>query len=540
MGGSNEKPGGPDLSLPQLMSGISAGGMLAGHFDGEAVLIARVSDNFFAIGATCTHYGAPLADGLIDGETVRCPWHHACFNLRNGAAVGAPALNDLAAYEIAIEADTVRVTGKKTATQLWSAVHHQGDCRAPESLTLQPPTEFQPSSAVIIGAGAAGNACAEMLRRESYHGPVIIIDPDSDAPYDRPNLSKDYLAGNAPEDWLPLHPAAFYEKQQIEIRRGVTVTSIDRGAQKVVFEDGTALGYGALLIATGASPIRLDLAGADRVRYLRSLRDCRELIAAIKNAKSAVVIGASFIGLEVAASLRTRGLDVSVVGLEDVPLAKVLGGDLGGLVRKVHEDRGVKFFLQRKVAAIAGEQVTLDDGTTLDADIVVAGIGVKPNVALGEAAGLTIDRGIAVNEFLETSDPKIFAAGDVARFPDAHSTFRIRIEHWMVAERQGQVAARNMLGQKVRFDDVPFFWSAHYDAVTIGYTGHAESWEETKVDGSIERVDCAVSFIHEGRRAAVATINRDKQALQAEIEMEREVMLLPPSAHRGNVSGPRP
>jgi NADPH-dependent 2,4-dienoyl-CoA reductase/sulfur reductase-like enzyme len=184
--------------------------------------------------------------------------------------------------------------------------------------------------------------------------------------------------------------------------------------------------------------------------------------------------------------------------------------------------------------------VTLDDGTALEADLVVAGIGVKPNVALGEAAGLTMDRGIAVNEFLETSDPKIFAAGDVARFPDAHSTFRIRIEHWMVAERQGQVAARNMLGQKARFDDVPFFWSAHYDAVTIGYTGHAESWEETKVDGSIEQMDCAVSFIQEGRRAAVATINRDKQGLQAEIEMEHEVMLLPPSAHRGNVSGPKP
>jgi apoptosis-inducing factor 3 len=539
MGGSNEKPGGPDLSQPQLMSGIPVGGMLSGHFDGEAVLIARVSDNFFAIGATCTHYSAPLAEGLIDGETVRCPWHHACFNLRNGAAVGAPALNDLTSYELCIEGDGIRVTGKKTPTQLWSAVHHEGDRRAPKSVTLQQSTDMQPSSVVIIGAGAAGNACAEMLRRESYHGPVIMIDPDGDAPYDRPNLSKDYLAGNAPEDWLPLHPAEFYEKQQIEIRRGVTVKSIDRAAQNVVFEDGSELGYGALLIATGASPIRLDIAGAERVRYLRSLRDCRELIDAIKNAKSVVVIGASFIGLEVAASLRTRGLNVSVVGLEDVPLAKVLGSDLGALVRKVHEDKGVTFYLKRKVAAITDKQVTLDDGTMLHADVVVAGIGVKPNAALGEAAGLTMDRGIAVNEFLETSDPKIFAAGDVARFPDAHSTFRIRIEHWMVAERQGQVAARNILGEKVRFDDVPFFWSAHYDAVTIGYTGHAESWEETRVDGSIEQMDCAVSFIHEGRRAAVATINRDRQGLQAEIKMEHEVLLLPPSAHRGNVSGPK-
>ena len=540
MGGSNDKPTGPDLAEPQLMSSIPMGGMLAGQFQGEAVLLARVNDNFFAVGARCTHYSAPLAEGLIDGETLRCPWHHACYNLRNGAAVGAPALNDLPAYEVVVEADTVRIAGKKTPAHLASSLRHEGDSRAPAQVELRPPTESQPSSVVIIGGGAAGNACAEMLRRESYNGPVIIIDPDNDAPYDRPNLSKDYLAGNAPEEWLPLHPPEFYDAQKIEIRRGKPVKSIDRAARKIVFEDGTDLGYGALLIATGASPIRLEVPGAERVKYLRSLRDCRELIESSKTARSVVVIGASFIGLEVAASLRTRGLNVSVVGLEDVPLAKVLGSDLGALVRRVHEEKGVKFFLQRKVGSISDKQVKLDDGTALDADLIVAGIGVKPNAGLAEAAGLTIDRGISVNEFLETSDPNIYAAGDVARFPDAHSTFRIRIEHWMVAERQGQVAARNILGHKARFDDVPFFWSAHYDAVTIGYTGHAEAWEKTTVDGDIGKMDCAVSFFHEGRRAAVATINRDVEGLQAEIDMEHEVMLLPPSAHRGNVSAAKP
>ena len=540
MGGSEEKPTGPDLGIPIPMSSIAMGGMLAGQFNGEPVLIARVSDNFFAIGSKCTHYSAPLAEGMIDGETVRCPWHHSCFNLRNGAAVAAPALIDVACYELAIENETVRVVGRKPSPELAAATHHQGDSRAPDSITLQPPSPSQPASVVIIGAGAAGNACAEMLRREAYCGPVILLDPDGDAPYDRPNLSKDYLAGSAPEDWLHLHPKEFYQAQQIEIRSGVRVRSIDRAQSRVVLDDGSVLSYGALLIATGASPIHLDVPGAERIKYLRSLRDCRELIEASARASSAIVIGASFIGLEVAASLRARGLAVAVVGLEDVPLAKVLGPELGALVRKVHEEKGVRFFLKHSAGSISAGQITLDDGTVLDADLVVAGIGVKPNTALAEECGLTMDRGIAVNEYLETSDPGIFAAGDVARFPDAHSTIRIRIEHWMVAERQGQVAARNMLGQKVRFDDVPFFWSAHYDALTIGYTGHAEGWESTTTDGSIEKMDCAVSFIHEGRRAAVATINRDKQGLQAEIEMEREVLLLPPSAHRGNVSGAKP
>jgi apoptosis-inducing factor 3 len=536
MGGSDEKPTGPDLSEPVAMSSIPMGGMLGGHFNGEPVLIARVSDNFFAIGSKCTHYGANLAEGMIDAETVRCPWHHACFNLRNGAAVAAPALIDQPAYELAIENDTIRVTGRKTGPEIASASHIPGDSRTPERVTQHPTPPSLPSSIVIIGSGAAGNACAEMLRRESYTGPVTLLDPDTDAPYDRPNLSKDFLAGNAPEEWLPLHPADFYADQQIEIRKGARVKSIDRAGKTVALEDGSTAPYGALLIATGASPIRLEIPGGDRIKYLRSLGDCRELIKAAGSARNAVVIGASFIGLEVAASLRTRGLNVSVVGLEDVPLAKVLGADLGGLVKKVHEDKGVRFFLKNSVKSLTAEKATLDDGTVLDADLVVAGIGVRPNIALAEQAGLTIDKGISVNEFLATSDPAIFAAGDVARFPDAHSTLRIRIEHWMVAERQGQVAARNILGQNVRFDDVPYFWSAHYDALTIGYTGHAETWEETTVEGTIDAMDCAVAFIHEGRRAAVATINRDKEGLQAEIEMEREVLLMPPEAHRGNVS----
>jgi apoptosis-inducing factor 3 len=519
MSENDEKPTGPDLSTPVPINSIPMGGMLAGHFEGEPVILAKIGGSFFAIGGKCTHYGASLGDGMIEGETVRCPWHHACFSLRNGAAIGGPALLDLPAYKAVVENGSVRVVGAKSGDDTEKFSRIPGESRAPERVTLAPGSPPHPSSVVIVGAGAAGNACAEMLRRENYRGPLTLIDPDTDAPYDRPNLSKDYLAGSAPEEWLPLHPQDFYEQQEIAIRRG-RIKSIDRNSTSVIFDDATALPYGALVIATGASPIHLDVPGGNRLMYLRSLADCRAVIEAAKSAKSAVVIGASFIGLEVAASLRTRGLNVSVVGLEGVPLEKVLGPELGGLVKTVHEKKGVNFFLKRSVASISGDKAILDDGKSLAADLVVAGIGVKPNVQLAEECGLTIDKGIAVNEFLQTSDPRIFAAGDVARFPDAHSGSKIRIEHWVVAERQGQVAALNILGRRTRFDDVPFFWSAHYDALTIRYTGHAESWEKAEIDGKVDEMDCSVSFIHNGRRTAVATINRDKEGLKAAIEME--------------------
>jgi NADPH-dependent 2,4-dienoyl-CoA reductase/sulfur reductase-like enzyme len=263
--------------------------------------------------------------------------------------------------------------------------------------------------------------------------------------------------------------------------------------------------------------------------YLRSLQDCRSIIDRLTGATSAVIIGASFIGLEVAASLRTRGLKVSVVAPEPLPLARVLGADLGTLIQRVHQERGVTFRLGRKVDAIQEKSVTLDDGSRVDADIVVAGVGVRPNLRLAESAGLMIDNGIAVNEFLETSVSGVYAAGDVARWPDAYSDARLRIEHWVVAERQGQVAALNMLGHRDRFDDIPFFWSNHYDTLSIQYVGHADRWDETRIDGDVAKMDCAVSYLKNGKRRAMATINRDRENLRAEIALETELLLKAPS-----------
>jgi NADPH-dependent 2,4-dienoyl-CoA reductase/sulfur reductase-like enzyme len=351
-----------------------------------------------------------------------------------------------------------------------------------------------------------------------------MLSADSALPCDRPNLSKDYLAGKAPEEWTVLRSADFYKSNGIDIQRNARVTRIDTESREARLADGTHHSYGAMLLATGAEPVRLNIRGADRahVHYLRTLDDSRALIEKAKAAQSAVIIGASFIGLEVASSLRARGIEVHVVGPEAVPMARILGEELGSFIRSVHERHGVIFHLGRGAAAIDEEAVTLSDGTRIDADLVVIGIGVRPATSLAEQAGLTIDRGVVVDEFLETSAPDVFAAGDIARWPDPHTGERIRVEHFVVAERQGQTAARNMLGRREPFEAVPFFWTEQHD-LGIAYVGHAEEWDDLRIDGSIEERDCSVTYLREGRKLAVAVIHRDLEGLRAEVEFERSV-----------------
>jgi NADPH-dependent 2,4-dienoyl-CoA reductase/sulfur reductase-like enzyme len=340
---------------------------------------------------------------------------------------------------------------------------------------------------------------------------------------DRPNLSKDYLAGSAPEDWLPLRPDDFYAEQGIDLKLKAEVSAIDPRARNVVLGGGETIPYDRLLLATGAEPIRLPIPGVDQphVHMLRSLDDCRAIIASAGGARRAVVIGASFIGLEVAASLRARDIEVHVVGLEQRPMERVLGPEMGDFVRSLHEEHGVIFHLGDTVSGIEGKRATLKSGSVIEADLVVIGVGVRPRLSLAEKAGLSIDRGVVVDAFLQTSAPGIYAAGDIARWPDPHSGEKIRVEHWVVAQRQGQAAARNMLGHRKAFDDVPFFWSQHYD-VPINYVGHAEKWDEISVEGSIAGKDCLVRYKQAGRVLAVASIYRDIASLQAEVAMERQ------------------
>ena len=502
MGGTTELTG-PDLLLGVSAADLLDGAMLLGHADGEAVLLVRRGEEVFAVGATCTHYSGALADGLFELDTVRCPLHHARFSLRTGEA-RAPALNPIACWNVEKRGDRLFVLGKKACPR------------------VQLTTPAPPRSVVIVGGGAAGQSAAEVLRREGFEGAITMLSADASPPCDRPNLSKDYLAGTAPEEWIPLRPPEFFDEQKIKLVLGATVTAVDLGGKRVTVADGTSHPFDALLLATGAEPIRLAVPGADlgHVHPLRTLADSRGILAALSTAKRAVVIGASFIGLEVAAALRTRNIEVHVVAPDKRPLERVLGPELGDFVRALHETHGVTFHLGQTVSSIDKGHVTLASGEALDADIVVAGIGVRPVVAIAEAAGLAMDRGVLVNEFLETSAPGVFAAGDIARWPDARTGTNIRVEHWAVAQQHGEIAARNILGKRERCTLVPFFWSQHYD-VAISYVGHAEAWDHVEVEGDLSARDCRVSLQRGGKTLALITIGRDLESLRAEAAMEK-------------------
>jgi NADPH-dependent 2,4-dienoyl-CoA reductase/sulfur reductase-like enzyme/nitrite reductase/ring-hydroxylating ferredoxin subunit len=502
-------PPGPDLKAGVSLSSLGAGAPLLGHVDDDPVIVVKRGDDVFAIGATCSHYGGPLAEGLVVDDTVRCPWHHACFSLRSGEALRTPALNPLASYEVERRGDTVFVGRRR---------------EHPASVRRRAPRTEPPRSVGIVGAGAAGNSAAEELRHLGFDGAITLIDRDSHAPCDRPNLSKDYLAGTAPEDWIPLHPRAYYDDRGIELLLGRTITEVDAGRRQVTFADGAAREFGALVLATGADPVRLALSGANGppVHYLRTLEDSRAIMEASKRGGTAVVLGASFIGLEVAAALRARNVEVHVAAPGRRPLERVLGPELGDFVRALHEAHGVVFHLGHGAKGLAPGAVILDDGERLAADFVVAGVGVRPATALAERAGLRTDKGVVVDASLQTTAPHVYAIGDSARWPDPRSGGLVRIEHWVVAQRQGQAVARTILGDRAPFTDVPFFWSQHYD-VSINYVGHAERWDSIQIDGNIEQRDAVVRYVSGGRVLAVASVYRDRASLEAELAMEREL-----------------
>jgi len=490
---------GPDFAAGVDDSGLKDGEPLLGHAAGEPIVLVRRGGEVCAVGAVCTHYGGPLAEGIVEGNTIRCPWHHARFDLRTGAPT-RPGRDPVGCYRVERQDGRVRV----------------GERLAPPRVARS----AGPESAIIVGAGAAGNACAEELRRQGYEGPISLFGSEGTPPVDRPNLSKDYLAGSAPEEWIPLRGREFYSERRIELFEQVEVTALDVERREARLSTGRSLGYGALLLATGAEPIRLAIPGAERALTLRTLADSRAIVARAAPDRRAVVIGASFIGLEVAASLRQRKMEVTVVAPEARPLERVLGPELGDFVRTLHEEHGVKFRLGRKPARIDADGAVLDDGTSLPADLVVMGVGVRPRLRLAEQAGLRVDKGVLVDASLRTSAGSVWAAGDIARFPDPRSGRPIRVEHWVVAERQGQHAARAMLGAREPYRAVPFFWSQHYD-VPINYVGHAEGWDSIEIAGDIAGRNCLVAYRQSGRVQAVASIYRDRESLLIEAAMER-------------------
>lgn len=489
---------GPDLTQGVDPGEIPDGGVLGGHVGDDPVVLAKVDGEVVAVSGTCTHYSGPLKDGLRVADTLRCPWHHACFDLRTGAALEAPALSPLDRWKVDARDGKVFVREK-----LASAA---------------PPQRVAPSaprSIVIVGGGAAGFAAAQRLRDLGYDGPVTLLSADELAPYDRPNLSKDYLAGEADPAWMPLKDAAFYRDQRIDLWLSTVVEKLDPAAKRLTLGDGGVLDYDVLLLATGAEPNRPATPGFDRdtVFVLRSQADSDAVIGALGAARAATVIGASFIGLEAAAALRTRGLEVHVVAPEALPLERTLGPELGRFIQGLHVHHGVHFHLGRTADGYDGETLTLDDGSTVKADLVVLGVGVRPRLALAEAAGLKLDKGVLVDACFRTSAPGVFAAGDIARFDNPAGGAPIRVEHWVAAERQGQIAAANMLGFETEIDEPPFFWSAHYD-VSIRYVGHADSWDRIEVDGDLERRDATVRYFRGEKLLAAATVGRDLEALR--------------------------
>ncbi|HLY79579.1 MAG TPA: FAD-dependent oxidoreductase [Caulobacteraceae bacterium] len=493
-----ETSSGPDLTQGIALDEITDDGVVGGHVGEDTVVLARVGGELVAISGACSHYGGPLKDGLRVGAAVRCPLHHACFDLRTGAALAAPALAPLDRWKVEERGGKAFVTEKLAPVD------------APER-----DTSGDPKAIVVVGGGAAGFAAAQRLRDLGYDGKLTVLSADDTAPYDRPNLSKDYLAGEADPAWMPLKDAAFYAENRIELRLSTLVTKFDPDARQVSLADGSSLDYDALLLATGAEPNRPTTPGFDRanVFVLRSQHDSDAIIAALDRAKTAAVIGASFIGLEAAAALRTRGLAVHVVAPEALPLERVMGPQIGRFIQDLHEARGVQFHLQHTASGFDGKTLTLDDGETLAVDLVVLGVGVRPRLELAEVAGLKLDKGVVVDACFRTSAQGVFAAGDIARYADPVGDAPIRVEHWVAAERQGQIAAANMLGLETRIDEPAFFWSAHYD-VSIRYVGHAEHWDRIAVEGDLAAQDATVRYFSGDKLLAAATVGRDLEALR--------------------------
>ncbi|RDV37920.1 pyridine nucleotide-disulfide oxidoreductase [Bradymonadaceae bacterium TMQ3] len=490
---------GPDLTRGIALADLQQDSPLVGHVGDDAVVVVRRGEEVFAIGARCSHYGGPLEKGLVVGDSIHCPWHHGAFSLRTGASISAPALRGTGCYPVTLSGGTVRVGPRK-------------DTPRPESrgAALQ--------TIVMVGAGAAAAAASELLRHEGYRGTIIMIGAEETGPVDRPNLSKDYLAGKAPEAWIPLGGDERWEELNVQLLKGVEVDAIDRGARKVRTSDGQEFAYDALLFATGAEPVLPPMEGLATVHHftLRSLQDASRIIEAAEAGKRALVVGAGFIGLEVAASLRKRELDVTVVAPEKVPLEKILGRELGRLVQKTHETHGVTFHLGHTVERFAGGKALLSDGNDLDFDFVVLGTGVRPRVALAEKAGLKVDDGVVVDENLRTSDPAILAVGDVARFPEPSSNAPARVEHWVLAQRLAQRAARVMLDLPVEpLLLVPFFWSRHFD-LNLKYVGHSTDYDDVVIRGDLQERDATVGYLKKGRVEAVVTLGRARESLRAE------------------------
>lgn len=475
------------------------------ELEGKPVVVARVEGHYYAFGGKCSHYGAPLNEGVLRGHTVICPWHHACFDIRSGARLEPPALNDLAHYPVQIQDGEVVVAFPHD-----NSPAPQGRADASDSRVF-----------VIIGGGAAGGTAAEQLRRSGFKGRIILISAEATIPVDRPNLSKDYLDGHAKPEWMPLRSENWYAERNIDVRLNTRVSRIIPDAHTVYLEQGESIHFDKLLLATGGVPRRLNVPGADLagIYTLRTLADADAIIKAAEQGKRAVIVGASFIGMEAAAALAGgRGVAATIVAPESIPFATILGDDIGRMFQKEHENNGIQFYLGEEVARFAGKNghvsgVELKSGRSLEADFVVVGIGVMPATNFLRDSGLELvepDGSVKVNSHLQTSHADIYAAGDIARWGEGNSG--TRIEHWRVAQQHGMVAAKNMPGESVDIrNHIPFFWTTQWK-ITLNYVGHASRWDEIIYRGGHpEQKQFIAFFVSDGQLQAAAGCGYDRE-----------------------------
>ena len=507
------------------LSDIKSGEMKEVSVGDAKVLLARVEDRCYALGSNCTHYGAPLVEGaLVDGRII-CPWHHACFHAATGDMEDPPALDSLPSYPIRIEGDDIFI----------DLPDELSDRRIPPMVPAD--TQADKRVFVIIGGGGAGYTAAQTLREDGFRGRIVMITREGRAPYDRPNLSKDYLQGHAEPEWMPLRPAEFFDEHGIKLLLEKEVTRIELLGKTITFGDGEVITFDSALIASGGIRRRFDIPGSDlsNIFYLRSFDDADAIIRAAGNAKHVAIIGASFIGMETASSLAQRGIGVTVIAPDTVPFERTLGTEIGRLFHRVHEDNGVGFRLGAAVKEFRGDGkvagVLLDTGELVETDFVVAGIGVSPATGFLEGLELHKDGGVIADQYLQIADG-LFAAGDIVHFPDARSGENARIEHWRTAMQQGRTAAHNMAGKRTVFSSVPFFWTTQFD-LTLNYVGHTRGWDEILIDGDIGQRDFLAFYVKGGRVRAVAGVGRDGELAHMEAMMKLDRMPSPETLRLG-------
>lgn len=476
--------------------------------DDEEILLVRLDGRVYATENGCSHLGCPVAAGTLEGAVCTCPCHNARFDLRSGRALAAPALDDLSVYDVKEDDGSVYVG-------------------APRREELRGSSGRDSRIYAIVGGGAAGNAAAETLLREGFDGKIVMITPEATVPYDRTFLSKAFLSSaKMKTSSLRLRDDAFYESRNVEVRKNTSVISLDPARRAMKLSDGSELAADAVLLASGSRPRALDVPGNELpgVHLLRSLTDGERLKDAASNAKRAVLVGASFIATEVADSLRKRGIEVHIVAPEAVPFSRVFGERIGRRMMSMHEERGTVFHLGIGLSRITGTDraraVELTDGSKIECDLVVAGVGAAPVVDYLGGSGLVSDGAVPVGADLQTSARGIFAAGDIAAVPDPYSGGKFRVEHWIVAERQGQHAARAMLESGEPYRLAPFFWTRQMDT-SLKYVGHAAGTADAVYVGDVESGEFLAGFFEGERLAAVSGIGMGAPVNHIAARMER-------------------